>query len=132
MRGFHGDIEKLTLENTDFRHVVYTGAHAQLVLMTLRPGEAIGEEVHSKNDQFFRFERGTGRVMIDGNEYQVEDDFAVIVPAGANHNVANTGDEEVKPYTIYSPAEHREGVIHAAKEDAAADDEHFDGVTTEQ
>ncbi|HOI97156.1 MAG: cupin domain-containing protein [Minisyncoccales bacterium] len=132
MKGFVGNIEDLTEENENFRKVIYTGKFSQLVVMSLKPGEEIGAEVHETHDQFFRFEKGKAKVTIDGNEYQVEDDFAVIVPAGANHNVANTGDEEVKLYTIYSPAEHREGVIHAAKEDAAADDEHFDGVTTEQ
>jgi len=132
MKGFVGNIEDLTEENENFRKVIYTGKFSQLVVMSLKPGEEIGAEVHETHDQFFRFEKGKAKVTIDGNEYQVEDDFAVIVPAGANHNVANTGDEEVKLYTIYSPAEHREGVIHPAKEDAAADDEHFDGVTTEQ
>ena len=111
--------------------MIYTGKFSQLVVMSLKPGEEIGAEVHETHDQFFRFEKGKAKVMIDDNEYQVEDDFAVIVPAGANHNVINVGDDEVKLYTIYSPAEHREGVVHATKEEAMADDEHFDGVTTE-
>ena len=131
MKGFCNNLEQLTLENENFRKVIYTGKFSQLVVMSLKPGEEIGAEVHETHDQFFRFEKGKAKVMIDDNEYQVEDDFAVIVPAGANHNVINVGDDEVKLYTIYSPAEHREGVVHATKEEAMADDEHFDGVTTE-
>ncbi len=111
--------------------MIYTAKYSQLVVMNLKPGEEIGAEVHQDHDQFFRFEKGKGKVTIDDNEYQVEDDFAVIVPAGANHNVVNTGDEDLKLYTIYSPAEHRDGVVHAAKQEAIADDEHFDGATTE-
>lgn len=125
------NIEDITKENENFRKVLYTGKFSQLVVMSLKPGEEIGAEVHEDHDQFFRFEKGKGKVIIDGNEYEVEDDFAVIVPAGANHNVINTGDKDLKLYTIYSPAEHREGVVHATKQDAMADDEHFDGATTE-
>jgi len=132
MKGFVGNIEDITKENGNFRKVLYTGKYSQLVVMSLKPGEEIGAEVHEGHDQFFRFEKGKAKVVIDGNEYQVEDDFAVIVPAGANHNVTNVGDENVKLYTIYSPAEHREGVVHATKEAAMADDEHFDDTTTEQ
>ncbi len=132
MKGFMGNIEDLTEENENFRKVIYTGKFSQLVVMSLKPGEEIGAEVHETHDQFFRFEEGKAKVVIDDNEYQVEDGFAVIVPAGANHNVINTGDEDVKLYTIYSPAQHREGVVHATKEEAVADDEHFDGATTEQ
>jgi mannose-6-phosphate isomerase-like protein (cupin superfamily) len=131
MKGFSTNIEDASKENENFRKVLYTGKFSQLVVMSLKPGEEIGAEVHETHDQFFRFEKGEGKVVIDGNEYAVEDDFAVIVPAGANHNVINTGGEDLKLYTIYSPAEHREGVVHATKEEAAADDEHFDGVTTE-
>lgn len=131
MKGFVGNIEDITKENENFRKVLYTGKFSQLVVMSIKPGEEIGEEVHEGHDQFFRFEKGEGKVIIDDNEYAVEDDFAVIVPAGANHNVINTGDEDLKLYTIYSPAEHREGVVHAAKEAAVADGEHFDGTTTE-
>jgi len=131
MKGFSINIEDATKGNENFRKVLYTGKFSQLVVMSLKPGEEIGAEVHETHDQFFRFEKGEGKVVIDGNEYAVEDDFAVIVPAGANHNVVNTGDEDLKLYTIYSPAEHREGVIHATKEEAVADDEHFDGATTE-
>ncbi len=132
MRGFHGDIEQMTLENTDFRHVVYTGAHAQLVLMSLRPGEAIGEEVHSKNDQFFRFERGTGRVEIDGNEYLVTDGSAIIVPAGSRHNIINISTTDMlNMYTLYAPPHHKDGIVRATKEDAEQDASEFDGTTTE-
>lgn len=132
MRGYKDNIEKLTLENENFRRVLYTGKHSQLVLMTLRPNEEIGIEVHSENDQFFRFEKGTGLVLIDGNEYQVQDGDAVVVPAGSEHNVINTSSSEtLKLYTIYSPAHHQDGVVHATKEMALADDEEFDGVTTE-
>jgi len=131
MKGFLTNIEDAAKENENFRKVLYTGKFSQLVVMSLKPGEEIGAEVHETHDQFFRFEKGEGKVIIDGNEYQVEGDFAVIVPAGANHNVINTGGEDLKLYTIYSPAEHREGVIHATKEEAVADDEHFDGATTE-
>ncbi|HPV70906.1 MAG TPA: cupin domain-containing protein [Candidatus Magasanikbacteria bacterium] len=132
MRGYKDNIEKLTLENENFRRVLYTGKHSQLVLMTLQPNEEIGMEVHSENDQFFRFEKGIGLVLIDGNEYQVQDGDAVVVPAGSEHNVINTSSSEtLKLYTIYSPAHHQDGVVHATKEMALADDEEFDGVTTE-
>ena len=129
MKGFVDDIEKLTEENTDFRRVLYTGKHLQLVLMALQPGEAIGEEVHAGHDQFFRIEAGQGEVLIDGTRHPVKADDAVIVPGGALHNVINTGAEPLKLYTLYAPPEHRDGVIHARKADAS--DEHFDGVTTE-
>ena len=132
MRGFHGDIEQMTLENTNFRKVVYTGAHAQLVLMSLKPGEAIGEETHGNNDQFFRFERGTGRVEIDGNEYQVTDGSAVIVPAGARHNITNTSaTDTLNLYTLYTPPHHKDGIVRATREEAAQDAPEFDGTTTE-
>ncbi len=131
MKGFSINIEEETLNNNNFRKVLYTGKHSQLVVMSLKPGEEIGAEVHEDHDQFFRFEKGKGKVVIDGNEYVVESEFAVIVPAGANHNVINTGDEDLKLYTIYSPAEHCDGVVHATKEDAIADDEHFDGTLSE-
>ena len=129
MKGFVDDIEKLTVENDNFRKVIYTGKHMQLVLMTLQPGEEIGAEVHDGHDQFFRIEEGSGQVIIDGNKYEVEDDDAVIVPAGARHNVINTGEEPLRLYTIYGPPEHRDGVIHATKSDET--EEHFDGKTTE-
>ena len=131
MKGFVDDIEKLTEENTDFRRVLYTGKNLQLVLMTLRPGEEIGAEVHEDRDQFFRVEMGEGEILIDGNVSAVRSDMAMIVPAGARHNVRNTGDEPLKLYTIYGPPEHRDGVVRATKAEAEASEEHFDGRTTE-
>ena len=132
MKGFCDNIEKATLENDNFRKVLYTGGHSQLVLMSLKPREEIGMEVHRENDQFFRFESGRGKVVIDGNEYEVEDGFAVVVPAGAQHNVINTSDsEDLKLYTIYSPAHHKDGIVRATKEEAEDDAPEFDGTTTE-
>lgn len=132
MKGFFGNIEQMTLENENFRKVLYTAKHSQLVLMSLRPNEEIGMEVHEDNDQFFRFERGQGKVIIDGNEYEVGDGVAIVVPAGAQHNVINTSDaDELKLYTIYSPAHHKDGIVRATKEEAEADGPEFDGVTTE-
>ncbi len=132
MKGYKNNIEQLTLDNTNFRQVLYTGKHCQLVLMTLQPGEEIGMEVHEDNDQFFRFEAGNGKVYIDGNEYEVSDGDAVVVPSGAQHNVVNvSSDTHLKLYTIYSPAHHRDGVVHASKEIALSDEEEFDGKTTE-
>lgn len=132
MNGFYSNIEELTLGNTNFRQVLYTGKHSQLVLMSLKPGEEIGEEIHSENDQFFRFEKGNGKVLVDGNEFSVKDGDAVIVPAGAKHNIINlSATEDLKLYTIYSPAHHRDGVVHATKAEAVNDSEEFDGKTTE-
>ena len=132
MRGYIINIEKETKENNFFRRVLFTARYSQLVLMSLKPGEEIGEEVHDNLDQFFRFESGEGKVVIDGTEHMVEDGFAAIVPAGARHNVINTSSEEpLKLYTIYSPPEHQDGVIRATKEQAEAEEEHFDGKTTE-
>jgi mannose-6-phosphate isomerase-like protein (cupin superfamily) len=131
MHGFIDDIEKLTESNTDFRRVLYTGKQMQLVLMALRPGEEIGEEVHDDRDQFFRVEAGEGEVLIDGNRSAVRSDMAIIVPAGARHNVRNTGSEPLKVYTLYAPPEHKHGTVHATKEDAEAQEEHFDGQTSE-
>lgn len=132
MKGYNANIEKLTLENSNFRQVLYTGKHSQLVAMSLLPNEEIGMEVHEDNDQFFRFEQGEGKVLIDGNEYTVKDGDVIIVPSGAEHNVINTSSiESLKMYTIYSPAHHRDGVVHSTKAEAEADDEEFDGVTTE-
>lgn len=132
MKGFRGDIEKDTLENKKFRKVLYTGKHSQLVLMSLRPKEDIGMETHTENDQFFRFETGQGKVIIDGNEYEVGDGVAVIVPAGAKHNIINTSDsKELKLYTLYSPAHHKDGIVRATKKEAEANDEEFDCKTTE-
>ena len=130
MKGLNINIEKDTLENTDFRRVLYTGQHSQLVLMILRRGEEI--ETRAENDQFLRFEGGNGAVFINDNRYLVADGSAIIVPAGAPHNVVNLPDsKELKLYTIYSPPHHKDGTIHATKEDAEAGDEDFDGKTTE-
>jgi mannose-6-phosphate isomerase-like protein (cupin superfamily) len=131
MKGFIDDIEALTLGNADFRRVVYTGKEMQLVLMTLKPGEEIGEEVHDDRDQFFRVEGGAGEVTIDGKKTKIEDASAIVVPAGARHNVKNTGTEPLKLYTIYAPPEHAEGTVHRTKGDAERSEEHFDGRTTE-
>ena len=131
MKGYCDDIERATTGNDDFRRVLYTGKHLQLVLMTLKPGEEIGEEVHDDRDQFFRIEEGQGEVRIDGAANKVEDDFAVIVPAGARHNVRNVGPAPLKLYTLYGPPEHRKDVVHLTKADAEGDHEHFDGKTTE-
>lgn len=132
MQGYVGDIEKLTLENDDFRRVIYTAGNQQLVLMSIPAGEEIGSEVHEIEDQFLRFEAGKGEIEIDGHKHEVEDGFAIIVPHGARHNVVNTGDEPLKLYTLYSPPHHRDGVVHKTKAEADADEEeHFDGETTE-
>jgi len=132
MKGFSNNIEKSTLENDNFRKVLYTGKYSQLVLMSLAPNEEIGMEVHEENDQFFRFEKGSGKVVIDGNEYEVQDGSAIVVPAGAEHNVVNaSSDEPLKLYTIYSPAHHQDGVVRKTKEEANADGPEFDGKTTE-
>ena len=132
MKGFKSNIEKETLGNSDFRHVLYTGKYSQLVLMNLKPGEEIGEEVHKTIDQFFRFEKGEGVVSIDGVKHKVDDGEAVIVPAGAKHNVTNTSKtKELKLYTIYSPPEHLDGTVHKTKAEALAKPEEFDGKTTE-
>lgn len=130
MKGYIVDIEKETVDNTDFRRVLYTGKHLQLVLMALKGGEEIGEEVHEGHDQFFRIEEGAGKVLIDGVETEVKDDDIVIVPAGARHNVT-AGPEGLKLYTLYGPPEHRDGVVHPTKPAAESDEEHFDGKTTE-
>lgn len=132
MKGYKGNIEKDTLANENFRKVEYTAKHSQLVFMSLRVGEDIGEEVHPDNDQFLRFEGGKGRVEIDDAKYEVEDGDAVIVPAGARHNVINISDsEELKIYTIYSPPHHKDGIVQKTKAEAEASDEEFDGTTTE-
>ncbi|WP_308517698.1 cupin domain-containing protein [Sphingomonas flavescens] len=131
MKGYCDNIETRTVENDDFRRVLYTGQNLQLVLMTLKPGEEIGEEVHEDRDQFFRFEKGRGVVLIDGAENKVEEDFGVIVPAGARHNVKNTGDEPLRLYTIYGPPEHLDGLVKATKAEAEAAHEEWDGKTTE-
>ncbi len=131
MHGFVDDIEDLTERNDDFRRVLYTGKYLQLVLMALAPGEEIGEEVHEDHDQFFRIEEGKGAVVIDGISTKIQSDDAIVVPAGARHNVINTGDDPLKLYTIYGPPEHMDGVVRPTKADAEASEEHFDGTTTE-
>jgi mannose-6-phosphate isomerase-like protein (cupin superfamily) len=133
MKGYVENIEEATTSNEDFRRVLYTGKNLQLVLMTLPPGCDIGEEVHEDRDQFFRIEEGRGTVYIDGVPSEVEDDFAVIVPAGARHNVVNSGGQPLKLYTIYGPPEHRDGTIHhdKAQADADHDNDHWDGETSE-
>ncbi|MEO6268799.1 MAG: cupin domain-containing protein [Lautropia sp.] len=129
MKGFIEDIEKLTEDNTDYRRVLYTGKNIQLVLMSLKPGDEIGEEVHEDRDQFFRIEQGEGAVVIDGVRTKVKADDAIIVPAGASHNVINSGSKDLQLYSLYAPPEHKEGTIHAIKADEK--EEHFDGKTTE-
>ncbi len=132
MNGFKINIEEETIKNTNFRKVLYTSSHSQLVLMSLRPMEDIGTEVHSDNDQFFRFEKGVGKCIIDGNEYDIKDGVAIVIPKGARHNIINTSNsEDLKMYTIYSPAHHKDGVIRATKEEAEKDSPEFDGITTE-
>jgi len=131
MKGFTGDLEDRTEDNGDFRRVIYTGAHMQLVLMSLEPGEDIGLETHEDTDQFFRVEAGSGVVSIDGNETPIAGDSGVVVPAGARHNVTNTGTKTMKLYTIYAPPHHEDGTVHHTKADAEHSTEHFDGKTTE-
>ncbi|OGG43678.1 cupin [Candidatus Jorgensenbacteria bacterium RIFCSPLOWO2_12_FULL_42_11] len=132
MKGYIGNIEEVAKENNNFRRTLYTGKHSQLVAMNLKPGEEIGAEVHPDTDQFFRIDAGEGKVVINGIDNAVKDGFAVVVPAGANHNVINTSpDKDLKLYTIYSPPHHRDGVVHATKAEATADDENFDGKTSE-
>jgi mannose-6-phosphate isomerase-like protein (cupin superfamily) len=132
MKGFTANIEKDTRENKNFRKVLYTGKHCQLVLMSLLPNEEIGMEVHPDNDQFFRFEAGVGKCIIDGNEYPLQDGVVIIVPAGAQHNIVNTSaTEELKMYTIYSPAHHKDGIVRTTKHEAETNEEEFDDKTTE-
>jgi len=132
MKGYAANLERETEKNTDFRRVLYTGKHSQLVLMCIKPGEEIGEETHDDIDQFFRFEGGKGKVVIDGKEHLVKNEDGVIVPAGARHNVINTSKKaDLRLYTIYSPPEHQDGTVRKTKADAEAKEEHFDGRTTE-
>jgi mannose-6-phosphate isomerase-like protein (cupin superfamily) len=132
MKGFNANIEEETLTNINFRKVLYTGKHSQLVLMSLKPNEEIGMEVHPDNDQFFRFEKGEGKCIIDGNEYELHDGSVIIVPSGAQHNIINTsGTQDLKLYTIYSPAHHQDGVIRLTKAEAEVNGPEFDGKTTE-
>lgn len=132
MNGYVTNIEKLSLENENFRQVLYTGKNSQLVLMSLNPNEDIGEEIHQL-DQFIRCESGQGKAVLDGVEHELSDGFIIVVPAGAKHNIINTSSNQpLKLYTLYSPPNHRDGVIHKTKKDAQADEqEHFEGKTTE-
>jgi len=131
MNGYVSNIEKLTLENEDFRRVLYTSKNGQLVLMTLQPGEDIGEEIHDV-DQFFRVEAGSGQAVLDGMSHDVADGSAIIVPAGAKHNIINGSAGSMKLYTLYMPPHHKDGILHHTKAEAEADeDDHFDGQTTE-
>ena len=132
MKGFNSNIEQDTLENNNFRKVLYTGKYSQLVLMSLLPKEEIGMETHPDNDQFFRFESGIGKCIIDGNKYELENGSVVIVPAGAKHNIINISDtENLKLYTIYSPAHHKDGIVRETKKEAEANGSEFDGIITE-
>lgn len=131
MKGFKGNIEQLTLDNDNFRKVLYTAQNLQLVLMSLEAGEDIGAETHLNNDQFFRFESGEGKCIIDNNEYQVAEGDAIVVPAGAKHNIINTGTAAFKLYTIYGPPNHQDGILRKTKKDAESKAEEFDGKTTE-
>jgi mannose-6-phosphate isomerase-like protein (cupin superfamily) len=130
MKGFVKDIESIAVKNEDFRQVLYTAKNCQLVIMALKPDEEIGMEVH-KLDQFFRVEKGTGEAVLDGVHTKISAGFAVLVPAGTNHNIINTGSGPMKLYTLYAPPNHRDGVIHHTRADAEKDNEHFDGKTTE-
>jgi mannose-6-phosphate isomerase-like protein (cupin superfamily) len=130
MKGFVKDIEDIAVRNEDFRQVLYTAVNTQLVVMALKPGEEIGMEVH-KLDQFFRVEEGTGETVLDGVHTPIKAGFAVLVPAGANHNIINTGSVSLRLYTLYSPPNHRDGIIHHTRTEAEKDNEHFDGKTTE-
>ncbi len=133
MKGFKSNIEKETVDNTDFRRVLYTSTYSQLVLMSLRPLEEIGQEIHQGNDQFFRVEKGNGKCVIDGNEYELKDGDAVVVPTGARHNIINVSDTaDLKLYTIYSPPHHKDGIVRVTKQDAETIAEEFEGVTTEE
>lgn len=132
MRGFVANIEKEALENENFRKVLYTAKHCQLVLMSLKPKEEIGMEVHNDNDQFFRVEKGLGKCVIDRNEYQIANGSAILVPPGVKHNIINVSEtDDLKLYTIYSPAHHKDGIVRATKEIAMAQEAEFDGQTTE-
>lgn len=124
MNSYFGNIEEETLKNTFFRKVLYTGPNCQLVIMALKPGEDIGAEIHEDHDQFIRIEAGQAKLIIDDQTQTGGDGFAIVIPAGANHNVINTGQEDLKLYTIYSPAEHPDGTIHKTKAEALAGEHH--------
>ena len=128
MKGYIVNLEEETVNNTDYRRVLYTAKNSQLVLMNIQPGDEIGSEVHEL-DQFIRIESGEAKAVLDGVEHEMKDDFAVVIPAGTDHNIINTGDRELKLYSVYSPAEHKDGTVHKTKSDEQ--EEHFDGITTE-
>ena len=130
MKGYVQNIEGIAVKNEDFRRVLYTAKNLQLVVMALKPKEEIGMEAHN-SDQFFRVEEGTGEAIINGVRTVISKGFAVLIPGGANHNIINTGNVPLKLYTLYSPPNHRDGVVHRTRGDAEADNEHFDGNTTE-
>jgi mannose-6-phosphate isomerase-like protein (cupin superfamily) len=130
MKGYVVNIEKETEDNNNFRKVLYTAKNSQLVVMNIEVGDDIGEEVHEL-DQFIRIEEGKAKAVLNDIEYEMEDGYAVVIPAGVKHNIINTGDEQLKLYSVYSPAEHRDGVIHKTKEEAEENEEEFDGKTTE-
>jgi mannose-6-phosphate isomerase-like protein (cupin superfamily) len=133
MKGYFANIEKDSLQNENFRKVVYTSKYSQLVLMSLKPKEEIGMEVHPENDQFFRIEKGKGKCIIDDHEYSLEDGVVIVVPSGAKHNIVNTSEtEELKLYTIYSPPHHKDGIVRKTKEEAELNEELFDKETTEK
>lgn len=131
MKGYVANIEALSLENTNFRKVLYTTHNSQLVLMSLLPGEEIGMEVHEDNDQFFRVDKGEGKVIINGVESALADGSAIVIPKGSMHNVINTGAEAMKLYTLYMPPHHKDGTVHATKEIAESNEEEFDGMTSD-
>ena len=130
MKGFIKNIEDISIKNEEFRQVLYTAENIQLVVMSLKPKEEIGMEIHEL-DQFFRVEEGTGEALLEGIRTNISAGFAVLVPAGTNHNIINTGSVPLKLYTLYAPPNHRDGVVHHTRRDAEADNEHFDGKTTE-
>ena len=132
MKGYKTNIEKDTLDNNNFRRVLYTSKHIQLVLMTLRPGEEIGEEVHGENDQFFRIEGGYGKCIIDDNEYEISDGDAIVIPTGSKHNIINVDTHtDLKMYTLYAPPHHKDGILRPTKKEAEENEAEFDGKTTE-
>lgn len=133
MKGFKTNIDKAAVDNNNFRKVLYTSKHSQLVLMSLKPKEEIGEETHPDNDQFFRIESGNGKCVIDGNEYVIKTGDAIVIPAGAKHNIINIDNVAgLKMYTIYSPAHHKDGITRTTKKEAETNAAEFDGVTTER
>ncbi|CAG0909114.1 unnamed protein product [Darwinula stevensoni] len=131
MKGFVENIEDMTTGNRSFRHVLYTGSHLQLVVMSLKAGQDIGEEVHPGRDQFFRVEKGKGKIVIDGKSHKIAADDAIVVPAGARHNLINTGKKALKLYTLYGPPNHVDKLVQVTKSEALASKEHFSGITTE-